>query len=614
MEHRVSSLSNGQRLLAAIMVTDAVGFSSRMSVDEGLTLRLIDRDLTLLAQICQDFGGTVLKSTGDGLLIYFLSAVEAVSCGLEMQRRLVEQTLGLDANDYFDHRIGIHLGDILVSEQDVMGNGVNITARLQTYSKPRGLCVSQTIYDVVKARLSLNATFLGPLPLKNIQEPVPAYQLSLQPEPDSDSMSMGDSTCTVPMSADALLGTAIRNFTTHDQRSRIKKLIFATYQQTWENDPAVLDQFDLRSLLTALRDRYPTLGNLEQQLHRVVLGLNRQDVYTDVSALILRELQPWYIRTLTPSPEALQNETTALTVRSLEERCQLIAQQLHQHPDFERLRKLLYCLGYSAWENDPAVLEQINLADLVQQVLHIAPQRQDLRYHLGRIIKRLNRRREYTRLGNTLIEHLKPLYLNQADNLPISDPASNEPQDSAPDHTVVTPLAPDQQPHATNDVTTLQSAGHMAPNAIPESLYGHSDWVCRDRSSLFDLRVDIVQYTSPLRAKILLHSCLHGPFSHTPQDWVTLRHATLEDLLRAIFDYCPSYTDLDSKLTIMAHCVGQPDENMAVASALTRSLRAYYPQNPDEPLDNSPEPVQPSTPALAPRRSATAISSALSSA
>ncbi|NJL48302.1 MAG: hypothetical protein HC929_13485 [Leptolyngbyaceae cyanobacterium SM2_5_2] len=72
------------------MVTDAVGFSTAMSVNEELTLRLIDQDLSLIAKICHEFGGTVLKSTGDGLLMYFLSAVEAVACGLDMQRQLIE--------------------------------------------------------------------------------------------------------------------------------------------------------------------------------------------------------------------------------------------------------------------------------------------------------------------------------------------------------------------------------------------------------------------------------------------------------------------------------------------------------------------------------------------
>lgn len=604
MEHRVSSLSDGQRLLAAIMVTDAVGFSARMSVDEALTLRLIDRDLTLIAQTCVDFGGKVLKSTGDGLLMYFLSAVEAVSCGLEMQRQLVEQTLGLEPEQYLDHRIGIHLGDIVVSEQDVMGNGVNITARLQTYAQPRGICVSQTIFDVVKARLNLNATFLGALSLKNIQEPVPAYQIHLHPDPDSGPPSTGEPTYTVPMSADALLGMAIHALTTHEQAIRIKKLLFATYQQAWENDPSVLHQFDLHTLLLSLRERYPTLGDLEQQLQRVVLGLNRQGVYMEVAALILRELQPWYVRTLQPTTEELQNDATVLTVRSLEERCDLVAQHLTQQEDFLRLRKLLYCVVYNTWENDATVMDQVDLPLLIQQVVQTAPQSQDLRYHLGRIVSRLNRRREYTRLANHLIQLLRPLYAT-AGAPQLSAPPSGAPQDSAPDHTVVTPTPP---PATTNsgEMTTLQSASPPLAHQAIASPAGGSVRPTRDRRMLFDLRVDILQYANPLRAKILLHSCLHGPFSYTTQDWANLKHTTLDDLLHGIFEYCPSYTDLESKLTIMAHCLGQAEETIPVADTITRSIRAYYPQDPDmalEPLDlpgacgpgNAPQPPQSSS-------------------
>ncbi|MFH7242920.1 MAG: adenylate/guanylate cyclase domain-containing protein [Spirulina sp.] len=577
----MSSLSDGQRLLAAIMVTDAVGFSARMSVDEALTLRLIDRDLTLIAQICVAFGGKVLKSTGDGLLMYFLSAVEAVSCGLEMQRQLAEQTLGLETEQYLDHRIGIHLGDIVVSEQDVMGNGVNITARLQTYAQPRGICVSQTIFDVVKARLNLNATFLGALSLKNIHEPVPAYQIHLYPDPDSGPPSTGEPTYTVPMSADALLGTAIYALTHHDQAIRIKKLLFATYQQSWENDPSVLNQFDLHTLLLSLRERYPTLGDLDQQLQRVVLGLNRQGVYMEVAALILRELQPWYVRTLHPTTEELQNGTTVLTVRSLEERCDLIAQHFIQQEDFLRLRKLLYCLVYNTWENESTVMDQVDLPSLIQQVVQTAPQSQDLRYHLGRIVSRLNRRREYTRLANTLIQLLRPLYATVG-VAQLSPPLSSEPQDSAPDHTVVTPT-----PSLTGsgEVTTLQSASPpLAHQGITAPAVG-SPHPIRDRRVLFDLRIDILQYANPLRAKILLHSCLHGPFSYTAPDWTNLKHITLEDLLHGIFEYCPSYTDLESKLTIMAHCLGQAEETIPVANAITRAIRAYYPQDPDVPLE-----------------------------
>ncbi|HEY9736359.1 MAG TPA: adenylate/guanylate cyclase domain-containing protein, partial [Trichocoleus sp.] len=190
MENRVLSSNPRHRILAAIMMTDAVGFSARMSVDEESTLRLIDRDLRLIGELCEAFEGTLLKSTGDGLLVYFVSAVQAVSCGLEIQQRLADlnrEPMAIQSGvQGLMHRIGIHLGDILVNESDVMGNGVNIAARLQTYAKPGGLCISQTIYDVVKSRLRLNANFLGPLKLKNIEEPVPSYLVDPRPE-DEDA-------------------------------------------------------------------------------------------------------------------------------------------------------------------------------------------------------------------------------------------------------------------------------------------------------------------------------------------------------------------------------------------------------------------------------------------
>lgn len=590
MERRVVSLSDGQRILAAIMVTDAVGFSARMSLDEGLTLRLIDRDLTLIAQSCVDFGGKVLKSTGDGLLMYFLSAVEAVSCGLEIQRCLVDQAVGLPPEQYLDHRIGIHLGDIVVSEQDVMGNGVNITARLQTYAQPRGLCISQTVFDVVKARLNLNAVFLGALDLKNIHEPVPAYQINLYADPDSGPLSTGEPTYTVPMSPEDLLGVAVNALMAHEQAIRVKKLIFAIYQQAWENDPAVLNQFDLRTLIMALRDRYPIAGDLELQLQRVVLGLNHQGVYAEVAALILRTVHPWYVRTLKPTTEELENESTVLTVRSLEERCASAAQQLNQQADGLRLRKLLYCLAHNTWENDNAVLEQVDLPCLIQQVFQATPQIQDLRYHLGRIVGRLNRRREYTRLANILIQVLQPIYATTAMQLSVLP--SRDVQDSAPEHTVVTPM-PTQILSGEREVTTLQAAAPpLAHQGIAVSGAGIGYRPVRDRRVLFDLRVDIAQYANPLRAKILLHSCLHGPFSYTSQDWLTLKRTTLEDLLHSIFEYCPSYADLESKLTIMAHCLGQSEEILPVADSITRAIRAYYPQDPDMALDPLPPPQE----------------------
>ncbi|NEO86549.1 MAG: hypothetical protein F6J87_20170, partial [Spirulina sp. SIO3F2] len=168
---------HGQRTLAAIVFTDAVSFSARMSENEELTLRLIGRDLTLMSNLCEQFQGRVLKSTGDGLLICFASAVQAVNCAVQIQQTLAQQSQALPPEEILQHRIGIHLGDVFFSDADVMGNGVNIAARLQSEAESGGICISQSVYDVVSKTITLQTVYLGERSLKNIREAIPIYQV-----------------------------------------------------------------------------------------------------------------------------------------------------------------------------------------------------------------------------------------------------------------------------------------------------------------------------------------------------------------------------------------------------------------------------------------------------
>lgn len=173
-------LGRGQRSLAAIVFTDVVSFSARMQADEETTLALLKRDFDAMREICTQHQGSVLKTTGDGLLLYFSSAVQAVACALAMQRFFAEQAKTRPAAENLVHRLGIHLGDVFVNEQDVMGDGVNIAARLQAEAEPGGICISQTVYDVVKNKLALHVTRLGPRELKNISQHIPIYKLLLE--------------------------------------------------------------------------------------------------------------------------------------------------------------------------------------------------------------------------------------------------------------------------------------------------------------------------------------------------------------------------------------------------------------------------------------------------
>lgn len=166
----------GERTLAAVMFTDAVNFSGLIGDKEDRALSAVRRDLTLMSKLIAESGGETVKTMGDGLLAYFGSAVNAVACAQEIQnaiRLAALQGTGLN----LQHRIGIHLGDVFRTHNDVLGNGVNIAARLQTKAVPGGICISQTVFDVVKSKLTLQVNYLGIQELKNIRENVPAYQV-----------------------------------------------------------------------------------------------------------------------------------------------------------------------------------------------------------------------------------------------------------------------------------------------------------------------------------------------------------------------------------------------------------------------------------------------------
>jgi len=175
-----SGSSPSQRTLAAIVFTDVVSFSARMHSDEVGTLKLLQRDFAEMRRLCAEYEGEVLKTTGDGLLLTFTSAVQAVACALAMQRQFAAESKGQLPGEALQHRIGIHLGDVLVQDNDVMGDGVNIASRLQAEAEPGGICISQTVYDVVRNKLEMKVVSLGARDLKNIAQAMPVYRLLLE--------------------------------------------------------------------------------------------------------------------------------------------------------------------------------------------------------------------------------------------------------------------------------------------------------------------------------------------------------------------------------------------------------------------------------------------------
>jgi class 3 adenylate cyclase/TolB-like protein/Flp pilus assembly protein TadD len=167
------------RKLAAILAADVVGYSRLAGVDEELILaRLRTLRSDLIDPTIAVRGGRVVKRTGDGVLVEFRSVVDAVRCAIEMQLGMAERNAGLPPEKRIEYRIGVHIGDVVEeSDGDLMGDGVNIAARLEGIAKPGAICLSEQAYWQVKGRLDLAVMDLGPTRLKNIAEPVHIYSL-----------------------------------------------------------------------------------------------------------------------------------------------------------------------------------------------------------------------------------------------------------------------------------------------------------------------------------------------------------------------------------------------------------------------------------------------------
>src|SRR6516164_338674 len=169
------------RKLAAILAADVVGFSRLTGSDEEGTLaRLRTLWSDLITPTIAVHNGRVVKRTGDGSIIEFRSVVDAVRCAIEAQNGMVERNAGLPPERRIELRVGIHLGDVVEeSDGDLMGDGVNIAARLEGICKPGAICLSEQAYWQVKSRLDLAVSDLGATELKNIAEPIRVYLLEL---------------------------------------------------------------------------------------------------------------------------------------------------------------------------------------------------------------------------------------------------------------------------------------------------------------------------------------------------------------------------------------------------------------------------------------------------
>jgi len=506
------------RTLATVVFTDCVGFSARMSAAEDHTLDLIRRDLNYMKRVCGQYEGRVLKSTGDGLLMCFSSAVKAVECAVEIQKSLIELASERKPEDCLEHRIGIHLADIFITETDVMGNGVNIAARLQTAADPGGICISQTVNDVVKANISLETKYLGPRALKNIREAVPVYKILLVPEPE-----------------DPYADTA-HSLEQHKHLFRIKKLLYYTCKNTWESDASKLDALDLSKLLRDLVQLAPTADRLRLCLDAAVKTLSKQAEYALIASIIqdevghLCELPKEAHSTLSSLPDTVGGDRSEAELKAL---YQKIAQELEQTGNLVRIKKLVFYVCRRRWESDLHQLNSCPFDTLIGELHQLAPTFDLLKSNVDGFVQTLSKQAEYTLVANGLLAKLQQLYVANAQNTLVNQPPASTP--------------PEQQQLA-DDLVELQAKEQARYHTVAQAL--------EQDPQLARMK------------KLMLYVCRRLWESNPTR----LDSVDLVDLVRELHQLAPTSNQLERVLDKVVNTLSKQDEYRAIARGINGHL------------------------------------------
>jgi TolB-like protein/class 3 adenylate cyclase/Flp pilus assembly protein TadD len=167
----------GSRRLAAILAADVVGYSRLMGEDEAGTARAVREHREAATPIVRSHGGRIVKTMGDGVLLEFPSVVAAVECAIAIPKLMVERNAGVPEDKRIVYRMGVHIGDVIVEGEDILGDGVNIAARLEGIAEPGGICLSASAHEHVQGRVVAHFIDLGEKSLKNITRPVRVYRL-----------------------------------------------------------------------------------------------------------------------------------------------------------------------------------------------------------------------------------------------------------------------------------------------------------------------------------------------------------------------------------------------------------------------------------------------------
>ena len=382
----------------------------------------------------------------------------------------------------------------------------------------------------------------------------------------------------------------VRYLDSHEEKLRIKKLIFYICKKYWENDPNTLDGVAMEDLVKELVQLKTSKEQLTFSVYKLVKSLNRPEVYAGVATVIIEQISKLYSNIaaaydtqLSPLEPAVNPRFTAVNnaVNNGEDNSlRQVVNSLGNHLETERMQKLMFAACKNRWENDLSVINNYGLKNIILELRQNNPNFLSLRETLNQVAENINKKALYLSLAEIILTQLELLYDTNNDYKEEDNESKSQ-------------IFNDQMVHLNDDCDSSAKTSSFSssrskpvdfassrmelPFAEPAFLNNNpSNYPQISDYDPFEIRLEILRYANPLRAKILIFSLLFYAWDQNSQDWLTLRSYTLEDLLQKLIESGKSLKDIEIQLYHIAQTQMDRDANVQTAGILVQALQKIF--------------------------------------
>lgn len=362
------------------------------------------------------------------------------------------------------------------------------------------------------------------------------------------------------MSALSPSDEAIRDLTQTQHVVRVKKLMVYACTHHWVAEEHLLSGYHFHELIQHLLTICPTSDQLSEYLKHTVATLTKPAEYTLIAHVITQHLQHIYARTQSSDVEQATWNPTILSDLYVD-----VAHGLEHDGDRDRIKKLLIYICQNHWENNPNQLDAFSIASLIRDTYNLAPTPEALNAALISVIKTLNKRDEYTRIAHKITASFTRIYQND-DTTHDESLISTSPIEPPSKHSQA--CVSSASTHSSNQRhDTAHPASSNATSAIESPQLNQPP-------NLFNLRIEIMKYTNPLRAKVLIFAAISGGIECCDRNWLFVKHRELDDLLISLLHVASTFEELENHLNGIAKASQESNRYLQAASAILRAIKA----------------------------------------